>query len=156
MKINLNLLPYKIDQVVNFPSELYENTDILGLKDIYVKGSIYYNVVDEIEIDLQVDGIILLKDAISNEEVNYPISIKINENLAEIADESAKYLEKNQNILDIIEFLWENIVLEVPIRYTTVKDAKLKGEGWELNNNDADEGVDPRMQKLSEIFKGGE
>ena len=68
----------------------------------------------------------------------------------------AKYFEKNQNILDIIEFLWENIVLEVPISYTNASGTHLSGQGWELNSKNEDDGLDPRFEKLNELFKGGE
>ena len=36
-------------------------------------------------------------------------------------------------MLDIFSFLWENIVLEVPLRFTKVKDlSKFHGDGWKL------------------------
>ena len=46
-------------------------------------------------------------------------------------------IEKNEenfeNTLDILDVLWQNIVLEVPLRFTNVNDySKFKGEGWKL------------------------
>lgn len=97
-----------------------------------------------------------LTDAITNEQVKYPFSIQIDEILEENDENYAKYFEKNQNILDIIEFLWENIVLEVPISYTNASGTHLSGQGWELNSKNEDDGLDPRFEKLNELFKGGE
>ena len=38
-----------------------------------------------------------------------------------------------ENSLDIIELLWENIVLEIPLKYTKVEDlSKFHGDGWKL------------------------
>ena len=41
-----------------------------------------------------------------------------------------------QNRLDILPFLWQNIVLEVPMRITNsnIEDVVSSGEGWELIN----------------------
>ncbi len=156
MKVNLNMLPYEINKEIVFPENYYSNSEIKDLKNVIAKGKIDYNLTDEIEINLEVEGIMYLKDAITNEVVEYPFSFKIEELLENFDGESEKYYEKSKNILDIIEFLWENIVLEVPISYTKVKDVHKKGEGWELNNEEPKDDVDPRMAKLSEIFKGGE
>lgn len=55
-------------------------------------------------------------------------------------------LKKSQNMLDIIEFLWENIVLEVPIRVTGSAGVNMKGNGWELNSKNEDDGLDPSLK----------
>ncbi len=98
----------------------------------------------------------ILLDAITNEEVNYPFLIQIDDIFDENDENCAKYFEKSQNTLDIIEFLWENIVLEVPISYTKASGTKLCGKGWELNSKNENSGQDPRFEKLNELFKGGE
>ena len=115
MKINLNLLPVKINEEFVIPEDFYKNTSIKKLDKVKVDGIIKYNAADEIAIILDVKGNMFLTDAITNEQVKYPFSIQIDEILEENDENYAKYFEKNQNILDIIEFLWENIVLEVPI-----------------------------------------
>ena len=70
----------------------------------------------------------LLEDSISLEPINYPFSIEYDD----IIEENCK---KNQNTLDIFSFLWENIVLEVPLQFTKVTDfSKYQGEGWRLVN----------------------
>lgn len=156
MKVNLNLLPFMIDDFVIIPEEFYHNTDIVRMDKVRVNGKIDYNVTGDAEVIMNVSGNMYLLDAITNEEVTYPFNIEIDEILAETMAENEKYLEKSKNILDIIEFLWENIVLEVPIRFTSVADAHMEGEGWELNKKEESEDIDPRLEKLSELFKGGE
>ena len=156
MKINLNLLPINIDEKVKIPEEFYKSTSIKSLSDVYVNGVIKYNLSDEIEIILDVNGEMTLSDAITNEPIKYPFSIKIDEILTENDANNEKYFEKSQNILDIIEFLWENIVLEVPIRITKSTGVSLHGDGWQLNEDENKDKIDPRFQKLDEFFKGGE
>lgn len=46
--------------------------------------------------------------------------------------------------------------MEVPISYTNASGTHLSGQGWELNSKNEDDGLDPRFEKLNELFKGGE
>ena len=60
------------------------------------------------------------------DNVEYPFSIDIDENIEE-------NLEKAENSIDILPILWQNIVLEVPLRFTKVNDlSKYNGDGWKL------------------------
>ena len=125
MKLNLNLLPIKIDDTFIIPESFYKNTSIKGLDEVKVNGTIKYNAADEIQINLDVNGNMKLIDAVTNELIKYPFSFQIDEILEENDENLTKYFEKSQNILDIIEFLWENIVLEVPIRVTNTTGVHL-------------------------------
>ncbi len=156
MKINLNMLPYKINEEVTIPESFYKNTDIKKIDKLKVEGIIKYNSADEVEANLNVKGSMTLVDAITNEPIEYPLNIEIAENIEEFNEDLTKNYEKNQNTLDIIEFLWENIVLEVPIRITNEAGVQKSGDGWELNGKSNAENIDPRFEKLSELFKGGE
>lgn len=158
MKVNLNTLnkAYIIEDYVEIPEYFYENTDILKLDPVYVSGKIDYNITDEIEIDLNVKGKMYLSDAITLDEIEYPFLFNINETVEELGLEVQESLKKSQNILDIIEILWENIVLEVPISVTKAQNTQLKGDGWELNGEELEDEIDPRLQKLNDLFKGGE
>ena len=150
-EINLNFLPEHLDEDITFPEEFYENTDIIRLEDIHVVGDVFYNLSDEIEANIRITGKMILKDAITLEEISNNLDIDI----AEILEKTAKYYKKEQNTLDKLEFLWENIVLEVPISLTKSSGINLKGEGWELNRDEEDD-INPELAKLKDIFKGGE
>ena len=150
-EINLNFLPEHLDEDITFPEEFYENTDIIRLEDIHVVGDVFYNLSDEIEANIRITGKMILKDAITLEEISKNLDIDI----AEILEKTAKYYKKEQNTLDKLEFLWENIVLEVPISLTKSSGINLKGEGWELNRDEEDD-INPELAKLNELFKGGE
>ena len=135
MKCNLNLLPIKFDDDIVIDKSYFEKSSVKDIKNLHIKGIINYNLSDEVEINLNVRGIMLLEDANTLEPVEYPINIDINDNLDEIVSESPYFYEKSKNTLDIIEFLWENIVLEVPISVSVSKSVTLKGNGWELIND---------------------
>lgn len=132
MNIDLSLLhsntveEIQIDEILDFPSKYYENTDIKKLDNIHVSGTIKRITDTEDEITLDVSGSMTLLDSISLEEVEYPFSTKIEGNLSEFS-------QKFENTLDIMELLWENIVLEIPLKFTKVMDlSKFHGDGWSL------------------------
>ncbi|MDE5539789.1 MAG: DUF177 domain-containing protein, partial [Bacilli bacterium] len=68
-----------------------------------------------------------------------------------------EYYEKEQNILDIKRILWENIVLEVPMRITKNEDVKMSGDGWSLGGSEnKNDNIDPRLEKLKMLLDEGE
>ena len=100
----------------NLPKEYYKNSNIVSLSPIKVDG----------KISLEEDNDGDLKEYIkcSIKGVNYDDFILENS-------------KKNENTLDIFQFLWENIVLEVPLRFTKVSDlSKFHGDGWRLVSED--------------------
>ena len=85
-----------------------------------------------------------IPDSISLEKVCYPFCIEYDD----IISESCK---KNENILDIFQFLWENIVLEVPLQFTKVDDlSKFHGDGWKLISEDE---LSTRNNPFSDLLK---
>ena len=115
---------YTFDQDITIPKEYIVSDDVTDIKKLHINGSISLEEEHEIKADIQIEGVIILKDSISLEEVEYPISIKFDDFL----EESTK---KDENKLDLFEFLWENIVLEIPIRFTKVSDLEdFSGDGW--------------------------
>ena len=111
---------------------LYE---IKGMRDriVHSYGKIDYNII---------------KESISKD---IP---KLKEEIEEIVDEDIldnpyllyeteydDYIEENlindENRLDLFEFLWENIVLEVPLKFTKVTNlSEFHGDGWKLMSED--------------------
>ena len=156
MKINLNTLskPILIDQEFLIPPKYYENTAVKGIQKVKAQGKIFYNLSDEIEISLKVTGQMILNDSITLEEIIYPFALEIDDIIPENTENLAENYKIDQNVLDIIELLWENIVLEVPISLTKASNLKLSGEGWTLNGNKEKE--DSPFNDLNNLFKGGE
>lgn len=155
MNINLNELNYKdkieINNTFNYPEEYLEKSSIKKLDNVKVEGFIYLNDIDEYIAKLHIYGTMDILDSVTLEEVPYEYDI----NFDDVIPENNV---NNQNLLDIMEFLWQNIVLEVPIRYTKSDAVNLKGDNWQvISDNNNEEKIDPRMQKLYDYFnKGGE
>lgn len=159
MIINLSKIPrngLEIEDTVVLAKELYENANILEIKNLQVKGNIGYDYENNLVLTLEAKGTFLLEDAITLEPIDYPFSCEIEEKIENIEETCGTFYEKNKNTLDISEILWENIVLEIPISATNAKieDLKRKGTGWELTNN-KEEKIDPRLEKLKELLDEG-
>ena len=131
MQIDLNFNDsYKLNEVVDIPSNYFESSSVKKLDNIKVEGKLYYDPEDNLYADVAISGNMVLADDISLEEVLYPFSIEYND----ILDEN---LKNNQNTLDLFEFLWENIVLEVPLKFTKVTNlSEFHGDGWKLMSED--------------------
>lgn len=131
MDIDLTLLHSRtkeeisITGVYNIPEEYLDKNLVISANNIEVDGKIYIdNDIDKIKCSIK--GELIIEDSISLEPLKYPISIEYDDKIEE------NYI-KNENTLDIFSFLWENIVLEIPMHYTKVEDfSKYKGDGWKL------------------------
>ena len=140
-----------IDDTGSFGEEYIKNTPIQKLDNVKVKGRVYYSVTNEVVLEASVDGKMVLLDAIDLEPIDYPIKLEISEVLSENDDEK----DKNElKTLDIMDILWQNIVLEVPISVRKDPDKKynLHGEGWELIDEESKK-VDPRLAPLLELLE---
>lgn len=161
--MNIDLTPlhsHTIDKIeitntYNIPEEYYQNMGVKQLDNVKVEGYIYLSPSEEdveVEVDsinCKIEGTMTIEDSISLEPIEYPFSIEYDDEI----DENCK---KNENTLDIFSFLWENIVLEVPLRFTKVTDfSKFRGDGWKLvsenelttNNNPFSELLDKMKEE---------
>ncbi len=79
-----------------------------------------------------------LPDDITLEEVEVPIKVEIDEIFGQNDTINENNLTILENNIDLISFLWQNIVLEVPskVRGNNHKDIKSAGEGWRLITED--------------------
>ena len=158
MKIDLTKLIYNnlykipVEGEIIIPDEMLENTDIRKISKVEVEGFILNNE-EEYELDIDVSGVMILPCARTLKDVNYPFNIKINEVIGENGDDS---LEINQNRLDIFPIVWQNILVDVPLRVLApdASDEPASGDGWRLITEDTNEEViDPRLAKLKDYIK---
>ncbi len=135
----------EINENFSFNPDKYKEAGIKDIKNIKFVGILRYNIVEEIILEGKLTGEIILYDSVDLSDFLQEIDVNIEE-----------ILENNQNVLDISEVLWNNIVLEVPIRSTNKKLEDQEGNGWKILNEVSEEKIDPRLEKLQELFKGGE
>ena len=149
MKFDLNTLNTKpqiiIDTKINFPKEDLEKAKILKMDEVSVKGQINNNKEESI-LNLTIKGKMTLPCNLTLEPVDYPFSIEIEENLNEI-------IENSQKTIDILPIIWENILMEIPMRVISPKskNMKTKGEGWELIT-DSKKQANNSLAKLKDLL----
>ena len=147
---NLYKLPIKGEVIV--PKEMLKNTDIRRISPVKVEGYIFNNE-EEYELYITIKGTMILPCARTLKDVEYPFSSEIDEIIGENDDNS---LEINQNRLDIFPIVWQNILVDVPLRVLAPDacDEPVEGDGWRLITEDTNEEViDPRLAKLKDYIK---
>ena len=128
----------EFDENINFDLEDLKSTSIKDLSNVKVKGNITKISEDSIDLKMEIKTTMTLEDSVTLEDISYPVNIHYNK----IIDSNAmddEYCKILQNRLDILPIVWENIVLEVPLR--VVKEEKetiIEGDGWSLNKIEND------------------
>ena len=131
MKIDLRKLyalnKLSIDEEVVVPEEYYKNAGVRSLSKVKVNGDVTVNYEENIELHLNVSGEFIIPCAITLDDVIVPFNTLIEEEI----DQNKL---NDEFFLDLLDVLWENIVLEIPVRVVKegVKSEDLHGEGWEL------------------------
>ena len=130
---------------VNIPKELYKNTDILALSNVIFDGYLE-SIEGELTLKGILNGIMKISDAISLELLDYSFNTEIEE---EIDD----FQENSTNTLDITDILWQNILLEVPLKLTTVESFdEYHGDGWKLVSEDSIENTNNPFKELKDML----
>lgn len=129
-----------INEVYSFSKDELLGTDLLKLDNVKIEGEIFKNSLGNIELNLDVSGIMVLPCAITLKPVDYPFSIEINGEIEELMSDFEENFTKLKNTIDILPIIWENILLEIPMRVISDeakdKDFNLSGNGWEFVSDD--------------------
>lgn len=112
----------------NFESLSHES--IKEIIDAHCEGYIKDNGTEDYELVFHLTGQMILKSAINSSDVLYDFDIHFDELVTDLVSN----YKKSANVLDILPILWENILLEIPIRAVNDDDQFLEtsGEGWEI------------------------
>ncbi len=110
-----------IDEEIEIPESFLENTDIVKLSKIKTKGNITLDIEGDFLIKLDISGIMDLHDSVTYDIIPYEFKVNIEETL-----------EKSNKTLDLIEFLWHYIVLEVPLRFTNSETNYVENENYRV------------------------
>ena len=143
---NHTLSTLDINKEVIIPEEYLKNTDILELKNVTFKGDIQ-NLEEVFNLKGTVTGIMVLEDNISLDKIDYSFS-------AEIDEEIEENQENSSNILDITDVLWQNILLEVPLKLTNVTNFdEYHGDGWKLVSEDSAVSTNNPFKELEDMLR---
>lgn len=123
-KININ-------NEVNISNELLSTSTIRRLYNVHFNGYIDKLIDDTYELVGTLSGTMIIPDDITLEDFEYNFTSEIEENI----DETRINFQKS---LDITEDLWQNILVEIPLKAVNEKNKniKLEGDGWRLISED--------------------
>ena len=130
-----------IDEEVNNITEGLEGTDIKRIKNLKITGYIDRDVMDEYHIYLKIEGTLILECAITLKDVEYPVSIEIDDNYEDLMAEIGENVKNITNSLDIWPIVWHNVLLVVPMRVVSpgAEVEITKGEGWKFIRSENNE-----------------
>ena len=108
--------------------------------------------MDDICLYLSVSGVMVLPCAITLEEVLHNFSFVVDDKLENILEE-LKNDKKIENTIDILPIIWENILMEIPMRVVSpnAKLDNLKGDGWRFVTDEV-KSVNPELEKLKDLL----
>jgi len=112
----------EINEEVKIEEEFLKSSLITNLKNVILDGELFLDEDGNLNLTGSLSGIMILKDDITLEPVEYKFDTELEE-----------ILEKNKNILDITDILWQNILVEIPSKVrSTAEDINLEGNGWRV------------------------
>ena len=125
--LNLGNSQIVIEEKVNFPKEYFENTDLIDLQNVMIKGNIEVDSLNDYILNLKITGKMILPCSRTLKPTDYEFETEIEENIHENG-------EKFQKSIDILPIIWENILMEIPIKIISpeAEEMEMKGDGWEL------------------------
>lgn len=152
---NGNLREIEIDETIKFEKSYFPGTDLIDLTDVEVHGIIEMNVNHEYEIHCTVSGIMVLPCAVTLKPVSHQFSTEIDGSIEEMLKEIDEKKEKVENTIDILPIIWENILMEIPLRVVgeELGDISLHGDGWRLiTEREEQVETNPELEKLKDLL----
>ena len=124
-----------INEQVIIDDEMLKTSNIRRLDNTMFKGRIFKDYEDNLVLEGNITGTMVLPDDITLKDVNYEFKSEIFEYIEEV-------FTIDKNSIDILDYLCQNILVEVPLKVRSDEDDNitLKGDGWrfiteeELNN----------------------
>ena len=137
-----------INKDYKFSKEQLENTELIEL-NCHIEGAITKNLQNELWLDCYLDGVMILPCAITLKPTKYEFSVDINDSFDNLFEKNDK---NYSNSIDIFPIIWENILMEIPMRVVSesAHDVKLSGDGWKLIT-DEDNTSSP-LAELEDLF----
>ena len=140
MKIDLTKLlngfieEVSFNETIEFDDEYIKRTEIRSINPVLVSGIIKGTMNDLYTLNMLIEGSMILPCSISLQDVELPFNIEITEILSENIEEDQEYIKIEGNSIDILPIVWQNIVMEIPLKVVSqnLDKRNISGIGWKL------------------------
>lgn len=142
-----------IDEYYTFDESYLSKTDLLKLDNVHISGSITKDNLDNLILSLKIEGVMVLPCSVTLEPVDYPFTVELEDNLEELLKEMDENPQKLEKTIDILPIIWENVLMEMPMKVTSpkAKDIKMSGDGWKIVTEEKME-INPELEKLKDLL----
>lgn len=143
-----------IDNEIELSKDLLEGTDVKDISPVKLIGTISENG-ENYDLDLHIKCDLTLTCSVSLKDVNYPIDIKINEIIGQSGENLEDFCKIVNNSIDLVPIIWQNILVEVPIRVVSpdIEEENIYGDGWKfITKEEENKEIDPRLEKLKDFL----
>ena len=129
---------FEFSDIITLDEELYKDTEIRSLSPLDVSINIHRVTDSSYSMSLNIKGSMVLPCSITLKDVDYSFEIKTDVKLSNDDEFDEEYVKIIQNNIDIIPIIWQNIVLEIPLRVVSedISDSPIEGDGWKLIRED--------------------
>ncbi|MDD2435588.1 MAG: DUF177 domain-containing protein [Bacilli bacterium] len=143
----------EVDEYYSFDESYLSETDLLKLDNVHITGYLTKDNQDNMIADLKIEGIMVLPCSLTLNPVDYPFVIEISDILEKLYEDVDKKQPNFEKTIDILPIIWENILMEIPMKVTSsnLKDMKISGDGWKLLQEE-EEVIHPEFEKLKDLL----
>ena len=155
--IDLTRLKSGIDEYIFIDEDLdIKNTSdkIIEIKKVHINGDIsLYG--DSYYLNANLSGTLVLPSSLTLKPVDYNFSTDIEGSIEEMLEEIGEIDKKRENSIDIFPIIWENILMEIPIRVVSeeAQNKTFEGDGWKLITEEVSISPNPELEKLKYLLK---
>lgn len=144
----------EVNEDIIIKKEMLEKAKIIDLKDANVNGYITKDNDSDYYLDLSLRGTLVLPCSITLKPVDYDFATEIAGSYNEMMSEIGENSKINENSLDILPIIWQNILMEIPIKVTgpEATDLKLSGDGWKLVTEESEHTTKNAFDKLKDLL----
>ncbi len=147
------------DEMVEIEPEAFGmNSRINSVEDVRVYGTGYLDPEDErFYVELNVEGVMLVPDALTGEEIEYSFTADSQEVYAFKETDEDWVRVVTDDVIRLLPAVVDDILLEVPLQVTVADEEDLpEGDGWKIYTEAAyqeqqKDAIDPRLAVLKQF-----
>lgn len=142
----------EINEKVDFDKEELNSAGIIRLENAKATGKITKHM-DSYNLYLKIKGVMILPCSLTLKEVKHDFDIEIDDDLLNLLDDTAENNKNIQNSIDILPIIWENILMEIPMKVVSddLSDFVKEGNGWKVITDD-EEKINEEFLKIKDLL----